>query len=151
MLGITDLSDLCKELVHLLVYFVSVLTYSAIPHLYELLLENLEVVVKSLHHIYDQRSQVHCFMVFMLINSTHFADESFIAVSAELCQRKRVKWTHLCIRWNVTVVGSCSLLEDRMLVLRHDRLVHEGMRAFGLSGWIQRSLSPSLGGPVQRL
>ena len=56
MLDIANFSNLSKELIHLLIDLVTILTDSAVSDLNELLFEDLEVIIESLHHVYYQWS-----------------------------------------------------------------------------------------------
>ena len=56
MLDIAHFSNLSKELIHLLIDLVTILTDSAVSDLNELLFEDLEVIIESLHHVYYQWS-----------------------------------------------------------------------------------------------
>ncbi len=58
MHGVGYLVDLGEEFINVLIYFVPVLRDTAVPHLGQLTLEILKVLLKPLHQVYDYRPQV---------------------------------------------------------------------------------------------
>jgi len=78
------------------------------------MLEDLEVILKSLHYVNNHGPQIENIMILVItINSADFADKNLVATSAHLGQWKsmqRAQFRRCCYSWLFRSVASTDQL-----------------------------------------